>query len=229
MHCVLCLSFILLVYTSCSVQAVVRQRSQADILNDINEKVNDLWNVYGSKYPLLNNADRMLYAICNLQPNPKLNVTEPKITGQILFKQAYPQGKLEAHFAVQGFPLNPIGSARAIHIHTFGDLSNGCDSAGGHYNPYSVNHPHHLGDFGNFHVQNGEIQQHLSNLEASLFGPVSVMGRSVVLHKFLDDLGKGNNQASLENGNAGPRLACCVIGFTNKAAWDKCMQGSDNK
>ncbi|XP_072262484.1 extracellular superoxide dismutase [Cu-Zn]-like [Pyxicephalus adspersus] len=220
MHCVFCLAVILLVCAFCGAQAEAGQINNAEVLSDIYEKINDLWNIYGTKYPLLNNADRTFHAICNLQPNPNLNVTEPKITGKILFKQAYPQGKLEAHFSIQGFPLNPSASIRAIHVHTFGDFSNGCDSAGGHYNPFSVNHPQHPGDFGNFHVQNGEINQHLSNFEASLFGPFSVIGRSLVVHKLPDDLGKGNNQASLDNGNAGTRLACCVIGFSNKASWE---------
>ncbi|CAI9583148.1 unnamed protein product [Staurois parvus] len=229
MHFIFSLLFLPLVYTSYGVQSEARQRNEAEILKDIYERVDDLWNVYGSRYSFLNNADKVIYATCNLQPNPLLNATEPKITGKILFKQTYPQGKLEAYFAIQGFPLNPSESTRAIHIHAFGDFSNGCNSAGGHYNPYSVNHPYHLGDFGNFHIQNGEIQQHLTNLKSSLFGPVSVMGRSVVVHKHIDDLGKGNNQASLENGNSGPRLACCVIGFTDNANWDKLMPGSDGK
>ncbi|XP_040191116.1 extracellular superoxide dismutase [Cu-Zn]-like [Rana temporaria] len=227
MHFVFSLVFLPLVYTYYGGQPGARQRSEAEILKDIHEKVDDLWNVYGSKYPLLNNADTVIYATCNLQPNPLLNATEPKITGKVLFKQTYPQGKLEAYFDIQGFPQSE--STRAIHIHTFGDFSNGCNSAGGHYNPYSVNHPHHLGDFENVNVRNGEIKQHLSNLKPSLFGPVSVMGRSVVVHKLIDDLGKGNNTASLENGNAGARLACCVIGYTDDASWNKLMPESDGK
>ena len=35
-----------------------------------------------------------------------------------------------------------------LHIHEFGDLSDGCDSAGGHYNPDGVDH----GDLEKVHV-----------------------------------------------------------------------------
>ncbi|KAM9330369.1 extracellular superoxide dismutase [Cu-Zn]-like [Gastrophryne carolinensis] len=224
MFSVFCLAFIFLIF-SCA-QGVPQHRNEADILSDISKKVNDLWGLYGGKYPAENNADNMLYAICDLQRNPKLNESEPNISGRILFKQVYPQGKLEAHFDIKGFPLTSGQSSRAIHIHTYGDLSNGCDSAGGHYNPYSVNHPHHPGDFGNFFTQNGVIHQHSTNLMANLFGPSSIMGRSIVVHKLADDLGKGNNQASLENGNAGIRLACCMIGATSNINWELIKQGN---
>ena len=35
---------------------------------------------------------------------------------------------------------------------------------------------------------------------------------SLQLHRTADDLGQGGNAASLVNGNAGPRVGCCVIG-----------------
>ncbi|XP_063777909.1 extracellular superoxide dismutase [Cu-Zn]-like [Pseudophryne corroboree] len=200
----------------------VGQASQAEMIADISQKVNQLYDVLlqGTQ----DSTNRTIYAICNLQPNPKLNSSDLKITGQVLLKQTYPYGNLEAVFTVEGFPMDANQSVRAIHIHSYGDLSNGCDSAGGHYNPFSVNHPDHPGDFGNFRVRNGKIQQHLTNLEANLFGPYSAVGKSIVVHKLADDLGKGDNQASLENGNAGARLACCVIGSSSKTNWDKYMQ-----
>ncbi|XP_068134261.1 extracellular superoxide dismutase [Cu-Zn] [Hyperolius riggenbachi] len=222
------LAFILSAYTSCDVHAGSHDQNEAGILSDMLTKIDDIWNWCVNPHRLQKNDDT-LYAICNLQPNSKLNATEPNITGDVLFKQCYPDGKLEAHFCIRGFPTSPNGSLRAIHIHTYGDLSNGCDSTGGHYNPNSVNHPNHPGDFGNFQVKNGNIQQHLHNLQANLFGPLSVIGRSVVVHKLADDLGKGNNQASLENGNAGLRLACCIIGITTNASWVKWVSGPGNQ
>ncbi|XP_075050843.1 extracellular superoxide dismutase [Cu-Zn]-like [Mixophyes fleayi] len=201
---------------------------QGETLTDISQKVNQLWTVLLNDVPFQNNANRSVYATCNLQPNPKLNVTDIKVTGQVLLKQVYPNGKLQAIFTVEGFPMDVNQSSRAIHIHSYGDLSNGCDSAGGHYNPLSVNHPNHPGDFGNFRVRNGKIQQHLTNLEATLFGPFSAVGKSIVIHKLADDLGKGNNQASLENGNAGARLACCVIGSCSNTNWDKYIKDNES-
>ncbi|XP_056411719.1 extracellular superoxide dismutase [Cu-Zn]-like [Hyla sarda] len=198
-------------------------------LTEMSQKVNDIWVTFLTGIPLGNNPNRTVYSTCNLQPNPKLNADELKITGMILFKQTYPNGKLEAIFTIQGFPIDVNQTSRAIHIHDYGDLSNGCDSTGGHFNPYSVNHPQHPGDFGNFRVRNGKIQQHLENLEATLFGPVSALGRSIVVHKLADDLGKGGNKASLENGNAGTRLACCVIGSTTSSSWNKYLRDNANQ
>ncbi|KAG8453556.1 hypothetical protein GDO86_000258 [Hymenochirus boettgeri] len=195
-------------------------------LTDIQKKVNDLWvNLLHAK-PFQIDNDESAYAICNVAPSSKLEPSDIQVTGQVLFKQAYPNGKLEAIFNLEGFPIDANQSLRAIHIHNYGDLTDGCNSAGPHYNPFSVNHPLHPGDFGNFRVRAAKIQKHLTNLEATIFGPYSIIGRSIVIHEQADDLGKGSNQASLENGNAGKRLACCVIGFSNKNNWEKYYQGS---
>ena len=72
------------------------------------------------------------------------------------------------------------GTSRAIHVHQFGDLSQGCDSTGPHYNPMSVPHPQHPGDFGNFAVRDGQVWKYRSGLAASLTGPHSIAGRAVV-------------------------------------------------
>ena len=47
-----------------------------------------------------------------------------------------------------------------IHIHEFGNLTNGCTTAGGHYNPFKKNHggidtnQRHVGDLGNIKSEN---------------------------------------------------------------------------
>ncbi|XP_072262482.1 extracellular superoxide dismutase [Cu-Zn]-like [Pyxicephalus adspersus] len=214
---------ILIFATSFEAMAEEGQACQSE-MRTMSQKISEIHDAMFNGVPDKNNEDKSLYATCKLQPNPKLDADELKIKGQILFKQAYPYGELEAAFFIEGFPHDVNQSLRAIHIHNFGDLSNGCDSAGGHYNPHSVDHPNHPGDFGNFRVRNGKIQHHILNLGANIYGQFSAIGRSIVVHKMADDLGKGNNQASLENGNAGARLACCVIGTTNKNSWEKYME-----
>ncbi|XP_034296256.1 extracellular superoxide dismutase [Cu-Zn] [Pantherophis guttatus] len=190
---------------------------------DMQKKINDLWLslLYPQLYDDILKANRTAYACCVAQPSSKLEEGKPRVTGLVLFKQLYPHGKLAALFNLTGFPTEANTSARAIHIHQYGDLSDGCDSAGGHYNPWKVNHPHHPGDFGNFNPNGGNVQKLKSNLKATLFGPQTILGRSVVIHEKEDDLGKGKNEASLAHGNSGPRLACCVIGTCKQELWDK--------
>ncbi|XP_019381807.1 PREDICTED: extracellular superoxide dismutase [Cu-Zn] [Gavialis gangeticus] len=189
------------------------------LFQELQKKVNDLWQ--NLLYPqFLRQSEWTAYATCEMKPSSKLDADKPQVTGQILFKQSYPIGKLEAFFDLDGLPSENNQLGRAIHIHKFGDLSDGCNTTGGHYNPFNVNHPHHPGDFGNFYSKDGKIRKYKSNLSATLFGPYTIMGRSVVIHEQEDDMGKGNNKASLENGNAGRRLACCVIGICDKNTWE---------
>lgn len=89
-----------------------------------------------------------------------------------------------------------------------------CVSAGDHWNPASTNHPDHAGDLGNVLInQNGKIITEINADKLQLFGENSIIGRSVVLHEKIDDLGKGNVPASLLNGNAGKRIACGSIAY----------------
>lgn len=107
-----------------------------------------------------------------------------------------------------------------FHIHEFGDLSKGCESAGGHYNPDNVEHGDlksgHVGDLGNITANSNGIAEFTIKAERiDLIGERSVVGRAVVVHKDEDDLGKGGDEESLKTGNAGDRLACGVITLTN--------------
>ncbi|XP_060103277.1 extracellular superoxide dismutase [Cu-Zn] [Heteronotia binoei] len=185
-------------------------------------KLNLLWLavLYPHMFEHLYDAN-WTYTACEMKPSTSLEGLQPQVTGRVLFKQGYPHGKLMAIFYLDGFPMDTDAAGKAIHIHELGDLSNGCDSLGGHYNPFQVHHPNHPGDFGNFHPKNGRIRTLRVNLSPSLHGPRTVVGRSVVIHENPDDMGKGNNKGSLEHGNAGKRLACCVIGYSQKNLWAK--------
>ncbi|XP_043825511.1 extracellular superoxide dismutase [Cu-Zn] [Dromiciops gliroides] len=201
---------------------------RAEQISDIQEKVSDLWHKLIYPKPVTSGSDgQTVYAACHVKPSSTLEANKSHVTGQVLFKQLYPDGKMDVFFDLEGFPTDTRNvSGKAIHIHKFGDLSNGCDGTSGHYNPHEVAHPHHPGDFGNFPVKDGKIRKFRSDVSASLFGPYSVLGRAIVVHEQEDDLGKGGNKGSLEHGNAGKRLACCVIGICGPELWDK--KASDN-
>lgn len=186
-------------------------------IGDTHAKVLEIWMELGRQREV--DAAEM-HAICRVQPSATLGPDEPQITGSVLFRQLGPGSRLEAFFNLNGFPAEQNASNRAIHVHEFGDLSQGCESTGPHYNPLGVPHPQHPGDFGNFAVRGGSIWKSRAGLTASLAGPHSILGRAVVVHAGEDDLGKGGNQASLQNGNAGRRLACCVVGSSNSKAWE---------
>lgn len=76
----------------------------------------------------------------------------------------------------------------------------------------------HAGDFGNILAdQYGNVDVHIPGRQISLC-PDSVgyaVGRAFVVHAGTDDLGKGGNEESLKTGNAGGRLACCVVEAVN--------------
>ncbi|KAG7486350.1 extracellular superoxide dismutase [Cu-Zn] [Solea senegalensis] len=160
-----------------------------------------------------------LYAACRMRPSTLLAEGLPSVYGHVLFKQDYPNGKLNILFWLKGLPTEGDPEPRAVHIHQYGDLSLGCDSTGGHYNPYTVDHPNHPGDFGNLRPEQGKIRT-LIESEATLFEGMSVIGRAVVVHEKIDDLGLGGDAGSLLHGNAGRRLSCCVIGISSPRLWD---------
>jgi len=103
-----------------------------------------------------------------------------------------------------------------FHIHEFGDMSDGCKSMGGHYNPDGVDHGDinegHVGDLGNITAdESGTAKFTIEAKRVDLLGDRSVIGRGFVVHADKDDLGKGGDAESLKTGNAGDRLACGVI------------------
>ncbi|XP_040001389.1 extracellular superoxide dismutase [Cu-Zn]-like [Xiphias gladius] len=161
-----------------------------------------------------------MYAACKMKPSTSLPKGLPKVYGHVLFKQYHPHGDLEVLLRLNGLPGEDDQVPRAVHIHQYGDLSQGCDSTGGHYNPLNVHHPNHPGDFGNFVSQQGKIYA-LIESEATLFKGLSVIGRAVVIHEKRDDLGRGGDAGSLLHGNAGRRLACCVIGISSPSLWNR--------
>lgn len=133
------------------------------------------------------------------------------VQGTILLKQ---QPGLPTFIAGEITGLQP--GQHGFHIHEFGDLSRGCESAGAHYNPDGVAHGDlergHVGDLGNITAdQSGRAEFAIVAQRVNLTGDQSVVGRAIVVHSKQDDLGKGGNAESRKSGNAGDRLACGVI------------------
>ncbi|CAB0000754.1 unnamed protein product [Nesidiocoris tenuis] len=139
------------------------------------------------------------------------------VTGTIHLEQADPSSEVVVTGEIQGLSKGLHG----FHIHELGDTTNGCISAGPHFNPHGKEHGapedsnRHAGDLGNITAgDNGVAKINIKDKAISLTGDLSVIGRTVVVHADRDDLGKGGHELSKTTGNAGARSACGVIGIT---------------
>ncbi|XP_046688502.1 superoxide dismutase [Cu-Zn]-like isoform X1 [Homalodisca vitripennis] len=152
---------------------------------------------------------------------------DPGVSGNVTFSQAEDGGPVTVRGTVSGLSKGKHG----FHIHEKGDLSTGCKSTEGHFNPDKKNHGgpndevRHAGDLGNiFAEDNGVADIMITDSVISLAGKYSIIGRAVVVHSDADDLGRGGFSDSLTTGHAGTRVACGVIGIQHPpGAW---MQGS---
>ncbi|KAI9828285.1 MAG: hypothetical protein M1819_006623 [Sarea resinae] len=142
---------------------------------------------------------------------------DSKVNGTVTFEQASESAPTTISWNISGHDSN---AERGLHVHQFGDNTNGCTSAGPHFNPHSKTHgaptdeERHVGDLGNFKFDGqGNSTGTTTDKLVKLIGPESVLGRTVVVHAGTDDLGKGGNEESKKTGNAGPRPACGVIGI----------------
>ncbi|VEU20503.1 DEKNAAC101290 [Brettanomyces naardenensis] len=140
------------------------------------------------------------------------------VKGVVTFEQSSESEPTSITYVIEG---NDPNAERGFHIHTFGDNTNGCTSAGPHYNPFGKTHGaptdtnRHVGDLGNIKTDsNGVAKGTIKDSLVKLIGVNSIIGRTVVVHAGTDDLGKGGNEDSLKTGNAGGRPACGVIGLS---------------
>lgn len=139
------------------------------------------------------------------------------VSGVVTFSQ---DGELTT---IEGTIKNLTKGKHAIHIHEFGNLREGCQSCGAHYNPFGKTHggpndvDRHVGDMGNLESDGvNDTKFKLVDSQIKLCGEYSVLGRSVVIHKDEDDLGKGEFADSKTTGHAGARIACGIIALSEK-------------
>ena len=152
-------------------------------------------------------------------------VLEPNthgISGIIRFSEESDKKRMKITYDIKGLKDGEHG----FHIHEYGDLTNGCASAGPHFNPFhnvhgGLNSPstkRHLGDLGNLTAKDGKSKGTLYAPYLTLVrGKTAVLGRMIVIHADKDDLGLGEGVArkeSLITGNAGKRLTCGIIALT---------------
>ena len=155
--------------------------------------------------------------VCTLAPPPGAS-PEAGPKGTVTFTQRQGDARVTVRVRASGVPPGMHG----FHIHALGDLTQGCSSAGGHFNPKNGCHGgpgdqlRHAGDLGNVEASGeGIVDATIVDDQISLDAASahSILGRSVVLHADQDDLGRGGFPDSLTTGHAGARIACGVIGL----------------
>jgi Cu-Zn family superoxide dismutase len=155
------------------------------------------------------------------------STTSSGVCGSVHFTQTDAE-TITIEYEIRG--LQP-GKQHGFHIHEKADFSNGCASAGPHYNPFGKTHGgpddevRHVGDLGNVETDaDGVAKGKITDKSIKLFGEYTVVGRSMMVHADGDDLGKGPlegwpetppppapAQHTKTTGNAGARIGCGVI------------------
>ena len=102
---------------------------------------------------------------------------------------AFAQGE---NVTVTGSVTGLTPGLHGFHVHQFGDNTNGCISAGPHFNPYNKDHGgpqdaiRHVGDLGNVTAgSDGVAHVYLVDSLISLSGTNCIIGRSLVVRCFL--------------------------------------------
>lgn len=150
-----------------------------------------------------------------------LKITEQPLEGLVTLRGP---GGVKGHLQLvqEAFngPVHIIGNLVGLsegqygfRIHEFGSTGNNCQEAGSYFNPFGrqddgrEDSEQHLGDLGNIYVgANGTSFIDIVDDTIDLFGPRSVIERTIVIHKASEDFGEGNNADSSRN--AGGRVAC---------------------
>jgi|UniRef100_A0A6C0KQW5 Cu/Zn superoxide dismutase len=148
------------------------------------------------------------------------------ISGYVKFHQCNTHQNALVQFSLKGLPSN---SVLGCHIHKYGitSLTDPCGSTCDHYNPFNTLHgsqklygnDRHAGDLINNIQSDSNGEFNFSYEDPLLFNIKDILGRSVVIHSGIDDLGINRtfDKGSATTGNAGGRIACSVIGLNGGA------------
>jgi Cu-Zn family superoxide dismutase len=137
----------------------------------------------------LNFYSKSILLICNLtlkQPEPTWKASAmlssgssndaetegaEEISGEITFKQWNINAPIEVYVNIS----NIKQGKHSLHIHAFGDISDGCKSTGPHFR-HSI--------IGNVEAkEDGKVDVKFHTLAVNLFGLTGVLGRSIVVHE----------------------------------------------
>lgn len=156
-----------------------------------------------------------LIRLCNAETGRAHLAGNSPVKGVLNFTEC--SGELRIVGEITGLTPGQHG----FHVHEFGDIfSNGCDSTGKHFNPTKALHGapgdapnrRHAGDYGNILADaSGVAKVDMVDTMTALSGPNSIIGRVMVVHANVDDLGRQDNEGSRTTGNSGPRIACGII------------------
>ena len=143
-------------------------------------------------------------AVAVLGPSPA-DSKDSGVRGAVVFIQSEsPDSAVRVRASITGLKPN---SKHGFHIHTLGDLTKGCMSAGGHWNPFEAAHgacplpqpahvtcshsagapsdaaaARHAGDLGNLVSDAlGNCNVEIEDALLTLHGPLSIVGRSVIM------------------------------------------------
>lgn len=156
--------------------------------------------------------------------NPIIGIAyfdDKKIKGTVLFTEDFISDSVIIDISLIGLKKD---WQHGFHIHEAGDLSNHCDSACAHFNPFNKKHggllskERHVGDLGNLNTDsNGNANYQITDKVIKLRGSkANIIGRCLVIHADSDDNGLGGHDDSLTTGHSGKRIACTVIGYSQK-------------
>jgi len=214
-----------------SAKAVKSSSSEEDASNESKSSEEDASNKSESSEEVVSVFDSdnpdYVFAKAEVLPNNALPRADRKTKGLVFMRQRKSSQGIhrttDFKITIEGLTPN---SNHGFHIHEYGTIGASCTQSGGHYNPFDElhgspsNRERHVGDLGNvLSDENGVVNLEISDTKAKLYSLTTIVGRAIVVHEGMDDLGVHEDRGSKTTGNAGGRIACGVIVWSNGEGW----------